>query len=228
MANFCMILGKSGSGKSSSIRTLDPKTTVIINVLKKRLPFKGSQKLYNKESNNLFNIDDYSGIVNIIKSIDTNANAKYVRNIVIDDGTYIMRGEYFKTAKQTGFSKFVDMAAHFQSIIKTAEDARQDLNIFLIMHSEDIVNDGAIVGYKASTIGKLIDNAYNPIEVTPMLLYADVKYDENKKPQYGFYTHRTLIGSIEIPAKTPTDMFKEDFIPNDLGLVVKAMDEYYG
>lgn len=221
-----MILGKSGSGKSSSIRTLDPKTTVVINVLKKRLPFKGSQKLYNAENKNLFNMEDYSSIINLINSISTKAT--YVKNIIIDDGTYIMRTEYFRTAKQTGFNKFVDMASHFQSIIKAAEDARQDLNVFLIMHSEDIVNDNTIVGYKASTVGKLIDNSYNPIEVTPMLLYSDVKYDENKKPQYGFYTHRTLIGSTEIPAKSPADMFNEDFIPNDLGIVVKAMDEYYG
>lgn len=225
MANVCLIMGKSGSGKSTSIKGLDPKTTVVFNVLKKKLPFKGSSKLYNKENKNLFNIDDYSQINNYLESIDKNAN--YVRNIIIDDGTYIMRKEYFKTAKQTGFNKYTDMAAHFQSIINTAENMREDLNIFLIMHCEEIVSDNAIIGYKPSTVGKLIDNSYNPIEVVPMLLFSSVKYDENKIPIYGFYTHRVLDGSIEIPAKSPADMFEEDFIPNDLNLVVKAMEEYY-
>ena len=226
MANVCLIMGKSGSGKSTSIKGLDPKTTVVFNVLKKRLPFKGSQALYNLENKNLFNIDDYSQINSYLTGIDK--NAEYVKNIVIDDGTYIMRKEYFKTAKQTGFNKYTDMAAHFQSIISTAENMRDGLNIFLIMHCEEIVSDNTIIGYKPSTVGKLIDNSYNPMEVVPILPFSSVKYDENKQPIYGFYTHRCLDGSIEIPAKSPADMFTEDFIPNDLGLVVEAMKEYYG
>lgn len=225
MANVCLIMGKSGSGKSTSIKTLDPKTTVIFNVLKKKLPFKGSNKLYNEENKNLFNLDDYGQIVNYLQGI--NKGAEYIKTIVIDDMTYIMRKEYFRTAKQTGFSKYTDMAAHFQSIIQTAENMRDDLNIFFIMHCEEVISDNVIVGYKPSTVGKLIDNSYNPVEVVPMLLFASVKYDENKQPIYGFYTHRCMEGNVEIPAKTPADMFEKDFISNDLGKVTEIMNEYY-
>ena len=225
MANVCLILGKSGSGKSTSVKGLNPKETIVFNVLKKRLPFKGSASLYNTEKKNLFNIDEFDKINSYLQSIDK--NAPHVRTVIIDDSTYIMRKEYFKTAKQTGFNKFVDMASHFQSIISTAENMRQDLTIFIIMHSEDVVSDNSIVGYKPSTVGKLIDSSYNPMEVVPVLLYSAVKYDENKNPIYGFYTHRCLEGSIEIPAKTPEGMFEEDFIPNDLGIVVEAMKNYY-
>lgn len=226
MANVCLIMGKSGSGKSTSIKTLNPKETIIFNVLKKKLPFKGSSKLYNVENKNLFNLDDYSQIVSYLQSIDKGAT--YVKNIVIDDSTYIMRKEYFKTAKQTGFNKFVDMAAHFQSIISTAENMREDINLFLIMHCEEVVSDNTIVGYKPSTVGKLIDSSYNPIEVVPILLFSSVKYDDKGNASYGFYTHRCMEGNIEIPAKSPDELFEEDFIPNDLGMVVKAMEEYYG
>lgn len=225
MANVVLILGKSGSGKSTSIKTLDPKETVIFNVLKKRLPFKGSQKLYNTENNNLFNLDSFNNIIDYMVNIGE--KAAHIHNIVIDDATYIMRKEYFKTAKITGYNKFVDIGAHFQGIISTAESLRDDLNVFLVMHSEDIVSDNVITGYKPATIGKLIDNTYNPMEVVPILLYAQVKYDENKNPVYGFYTNRCMDGNIEIPAKSPSGMFKENFIPNDLGLVVKTMNEYY-
>ena len=225
MANVSLILGKSGSGKSTSIKGLNPKETVVFNVLKKRLPFKGSSSLYNTENKNLFNLDEYDKINNYLQSIDKNAS--HIKNIIIDDGTYVMRKEYFKTAKITGFNKFVDMASHFQNIISTAENMRDDINFFIIMHSEDVVSDNSIVGYKPSTIGKLIDSSYNPMEVVPVLLYSAVKYDENKNPIYGFYTHRCLEGSIEIPAKTPEGMFTEDFIPNDLGIVIKAMSDYY-
>lgn len=225
MANICMILGKSGSGKSTSIKTLDPKETVVFNVLKKRLPFKGSRAIYNTENKNLFNVDDYSTIVTYLLGI--NDKMPNVKNVIIDDMTYVMRKEYFKTAKITGFNKFVDIAAHFQSIINTAENLRDDLNVFLIMHSEEIVSDGTIIGYKPATVGKLIDSSYNPVEVVPMVLFSSVKYDDKGNASYGFYTHKCMEGNVEIPAKSPDEMFTENFIPNDLGYVVKAMNEYY-
>ena len=225
MANICLILGQTGTGKSTSIKGLNPKETVIFNVLKKRLPFKGSKSIYNEENKNLFNIDDYSVMINYMQGI--NKSALNVKNIIIDDATYIMRKEYFKTAKITGFNKFVDIAAHFQNIISTAENLRDDLNIFIMMHCEEVVSDNVIIGYKASTVGKLIDNSYNPAEVVPITLFSAVKYDDKGNYSYGFYTHRCIEGNVEIPAKSPKDMFEEDFIPNDLGIVTKAMNEYY-
>ena len=222
MANLCMLLGKSGTGKSTSIKTLDPKETIVINVLGKRLPFKGSSSLYNKENKNLFRLDDYSQVIKLLEQAP-----QTVKNIVIDDSIYIMRKEYFSRAKEVGYGKYTELAQHFQQIISTCERMRDDLNVFLILHSEDITSDNTTTGYKVSTIGKLLDTQYNPIEVVPMVLYSSVKYDDKGNATYGFYTHRTKEGSIEIPAKTPAEMFSDDFIPNDLGLVVKAMNDYY-
>lgn len=102
MANCVIILGKSGTGKSTSIKGLDPKETVIINTLKKRLPFKGSNSMYNTENKNLFNIDDYTSVINYLTNISQKAT--YVKNVVLDDSIYIMRKEYFKRAKETGLT----------------------------------------------------------------------------------------------------------------------------
>lgn len=225
MANICLILGKSGTGKSSSIKSLNPEETIIFNILKKKLPFKGSSKLYNTEKKNLFNLDSYSEIIQYLEGIS--AKVPTCKNIIIDDATYIMRKEYFKSAKISGYNKFIDMASHFQSIIQTAENMREDINLFIIMHCEEIMSDNTIIGYKPSTVGKLIDSSYNPIEVVPMLLFANTKYDENKKPIYGFHTQKCLEGLIEIPAKSPEGMFEEDYIPNDLQYVVDKMNEFY-
>jgi ABC-type phosphate transport system ATPase subunit len=156
MANICMILGKSGTGKSTSIKTLDPKETVVLNVLRKRLPFKGSASIYNRESKNLFNVDEYTEIINMLNSIDE--KAKHVKNIIIEDMTYIMRKEYFKRAKENGYTKYTELAQHFQQIISTCENMREDVNVFFILHSEDVQSDKVNVGYKVSTIGALIDN----------------------------------------------------------------------
>lgn len=226
MANAVILLGKSGTGKSSSIKGLDPKETVVLNVLGKKLPFKGSSSVYNKENKNLFRIDEYQQAINMLQGIDK--NAPHIHNVVIDDAIYIMRKEYFKRAKETGYGKYTELAQHFQQIISTIETIRDDINVFLILHSEDVQSDKTTVGYKVSTIGQLIDSQYNPVEVVPMVLYSSVIYDDKGVASYGFFTHRFMNGTVEIPAKTPAGMFEDDFIPNDLGIVVKAMKEYYG
>lgn len=221
-----MLLGKSGTGKSTSIKGLDPKETVVINVLGKRLPFKGSQGLYNAQNNNLFQRDDYQSIITLLGQIDK--SAPHVKNVIIEDMIYVMRKEYFKRAKETGYGKYTELAQHFQQIVSTCESLRNDINVFFILHSEDIQSDKITTGYKVSTVGNLVDSQYNPLEVVPMVLYSSVVYDDKGQARYGFYTHRFKEGTVEIPAKTPDGMFDEDFIPNDLGLVVKAMNEYYG
>lgn len=226
MANVCMILGPSGTGKSTSIKGLDPKETVVLNVLRKRLPFKGSNNIYNAENKNLFPIDDYTQIVNLLETI--NKKAPHVKNVIIEDMTYIMRKEFFKRAKETGYGKFTEIAQHFQQVISTCENMRDDINVFFILHSEAIQSDKTTIGYKVSTVGAMIDSQYNPVEVVPMVLYSAIKYDDKGNASYGFYTHRCMEGTIEIPAKSPANLFEEDFIPNDLGLVIKAMNEYYG
>ena len=225
MANICLILGKSGTGKSSSIEKLDPKTTVVLNVLGKKLPFKGSSKIYNEENKNLFRIDEYSQAISMLEGIDKGAS--YVKNVILDDATYIIRKEYFKRAKEGGYNKYTELALHFQQLIATCEKMREDLNVFFIMHSEDVVSDNAIVGYKVSTVGKLLDSQYNIVEVVPMVLYSDITYNDKGEATYGFYTHKFKEGVVEIPAKTPRGMFDADFIPNDLSLVVEAMNNYY-
>lgn len=225
MANVVMLLGKTGTGKTTSVRTLNPKETVIINVLGKKLPFRDSGNIYSVANKNLFRIDDYQQMINLLQACDKQPN---IKNIILDDCIYIMRKEYFKRAKEAGYGKYTELAQHFQQIISTCEQMREDINIFMILHSEDVQSDKTTVGYKVSTIGQLLDNQYNPMEVVPMVLYSAIRFDDRGKPTYGFYTHATMEGTVQIPAKTPAEMFTEDFIPNDLGEVVRAMNEYYG
>lgn len=83
MSNLVLILGESGNGKSTSIKGLDPKETVIFNVLGKRLPFKGSNALYNENNKNLFKVDDWQTVINYLQSLSD--NAPNIKNVVLDD-----------------------------------------------------------------------------------------------------------------------------------------------
>lgn len=225
MSNFVIILGDSGCGKSTSIKGLNPKETFIINVLGKRLPFKGSNSAYSKENNNISTVSDYVTLLSVLNNI--NEKASHIHNIVIDDAIYIMRTEFFNRAKEKGFDKYNDLADHFRRIIAKCSELRDDINVFMLLHVETVESEGSIIGYKSSSVGKLLDKMYNPLESVAVTLFAQPTYDDKGIPQFGFYTHRKKINGIEIPAKTPEGMFEDDFIPNDLGIVVKAMQEYY-
>lgn len=224
MGNIVMVLGPSGVGKSTSIKTLDADKTIIINVLHKPLPFKGAKGLYNKEKNNLFSISDTAKVETYVRAI--NERRPECRHIVIDDATYLMRNEYFEKAQVKGYEKFTELARRFQQLLAACVAARDDLNIYLIMHSEMVTSGGDIDSYKVATVGKMLEEKYNPMECVAMCLFADMKV-ENDAVKYGFYTNTTIIKERRIPAKTPDGMFNELFIPNDLAFVAQKMDEYF-
>lgn len=137
-----------------------------------------------------------------------------------------MRKEFFDRASETGYNKFSEMGRNFQRLLTCCEAIRDDINVFLMLHSESVNQDTFIKSYKVSTIGKMLDDKYKIEEVVSNLLYCEPKYDAEGKPTYGFYTHRCVVDSIEIPSKTPDGMFEEDFIPNDLAYVVEKIEEY--
>ena len=220
------MLGPTGSGKSRSVKNLDPKETIIINTLKKDLPFKGSRSLY-KENVNMFEIDTWDAVTPFIKEVSTNPGVAGVKTIIIDDARFIMEKEFMKRAKETGYSKFTELAQHFHSIIEAAESARNDLKVVLMLHDDDIINDKVITGKKAKLVGQMVEAHYNPIEVVSMCLYCNPSFDKNNEPVFQFYTRKALINGVEIPAKTPEEMFETKTIPNDLKLVFEAMEKYY-
>jgi predicted kinase len=111
MSNLVLILGESGSGKSTSIKGLDPQETIVLNILGKRLPFKGSNSLYNASNKNLINKEKFEDSVEKKtweKTIDfiENISEKFIniKNVVIDDATYLMRREFFSRVKDKGLN----------------------------------------------------------------------------------------------------------------------------
>ena len=225
MSNLVIVLGASGSGKSTSIKTLKPEETVVLNVLGKDLPFKGSRTNYTREKLNLIQTSKWDSIINMMQSISK--NKPDIHNIVIDDAIYIMRTEFFDRCKEKGYDKYNELADHFRRLISEGNSLRNDITVFMMLHTEPIEADGSIIGYKATTIGKLLDKQYNPVESVSVTLFAQPQYDEEGKPTFGFWTHPMKVNGIEIPAKTPDEMFEEDFIPNDLQYVINKMREYY-
>jgi hypothetical protein len=114
-----------------------------------------------------------------------------------------------------------------QQILSTAKNQRKDLNIIFIFHEDDEISDRIKIGKKVKTIGMMLEDKYNPLAIVTVALFTDVSFDKDGKVEYNFITNRMMKNGITIPAKSPEGMFEEIKIPNDLGYVVKKINEYY-
>jgi hypothetical protein len=215
------IVGSTGTGKSTSIKHLNPEETYIINVAKKELPFKGSEKFYNVEKRNYVELDDANDISRKLKAISE--KAPHIKNIILEDSNYVMGFTMLDKAMEKGYEKFSVMARDTVTMIKTARQLRDDMTVFYFSHPDTIEDGGDIIGYKMKTSGKLIDNQINLEGLFTVVLYTNVEENKDGSIQYGFLTNRFK----KIPAKSPDGMFSELKIPNDLQLVVNTLNEYY-
>lgn len=214
------IVGETGTGKSTAIKHLDPKETYIINVAKKELPFKGSEKLYNAENKNYKEVDDPVEVTRLLKTISE--KAPHIKNVVIEDSNYLMGFRMVEKATEVGYTKFSVMAKDMVDMFRTARRLRDDLVSFYFSHPETIEDGGEIIGYKIKTAGKLIDNQVLLEGLLTVCLYTDVE-DTKDGANYSFLTNRYR----KRPAKSPDGMFESTKIPNNLQLVKDAIVKYY-
>ena len=215
------IVGQTGTGKSTAIKHLDSKETYIINVAKKELPFKGSEKLYNAENKNYKEIDDANEITRLLKTISD--KAPHIKNIIIEDSNYIMGFAIVSKATEVGYMKFSVMARDMVELFREARKLRDDLKVFYFTHPEIIEDGGEIIGYKIKTAGKLIDNQIILEGLMTVCLYTYVEDSKDGSATYNLLTNRYK----KYPAKSPDGMFEDIKIPNNLQLVADTIDAYY-
>jgi len=220
MSEVIAIAGPSGEGKSTSIKFLDPKETYLINTASKSLPFKGSSKLYNVENKNYY---EPTGIVDTLNKLKVvSEKAPHIKNIVIDDSNYLQTFNMMGKALQVGYEKFTLLARDIVNLIQDAKKLRDDLIIYYISHTEAVTDGEDISTYKLKTIGKMLDNQVVMEGLFTVILYTlvECKGDDCK---YYFVTNR--YGKLS--AKSPSEMFTDLKIPNNLQLVSDTIREYY-
>ena len=200
MSVLVMVYGQSGTGKSTSLRNFKNEEVAVVNVSGKPLPFRGDIKTYNS--------DNYQKIMAAIAQTER-------KSIVIDDATYLMVNEFMRTAKQTGFQKYTDMACSFNQLIEFAAGLPDDKIVYFMGHS-DQADDGR---EHFKTIGKMLDN-YVTVEGKFTIVLKTVVQDG----RYMFATQNNGQDTV----KSPMGMFSQALIDNDLKAVDTAIREYWG
>ncbi len=204
MATIVLVMGESGTGKSTSLRNFKKGEASIINVSGKPLPFRSEL--------NTFNSDDY----NQIKTMLQKAQAK---SIVIDDAQYLMAFEFMNRAKEKGYNKFTDIGFNFYDLVQTANKLSNDKVVYFLSHIER-TQDGS---EKCKTIGKLVDEKITLEGMFTIVLKTVVDFDGNNQAQFNFAT----VNSGSDTVKTPMEMFNTPLIPNDLKEVDRIIRNYY-
>jgi hypothetical protein len=196
-----LILGYSGSGKTRSIKHMDPETTGVFLVEKPRLPFKEQFKTVKNAG--------YPHIMAALKN-------PTMKSYVIDDSQYLLVNEFFDKANEKGYEKFTQIALNFRNLIHWVNVGCPDNVIVYFLHH--IQTDDVSGRIKAKTIGKMLDEKLTVEGCFDIVLRTEVNADG-----YWFRTHT----SGNDPVKTPEEMFDDDLIPNDLALVDKSIRDYY-
>ena len=215
-----LIIGESGSGKTYSIKNLDPEKVGIFLCEKNRLPFRKQFPTY--KVRNMLKVENEREVIYrqgvVIQSVlrGKMKSEKAPKIYVIDDSQYIMANEFFDRANETGYQKFVDIGANFRNLVHLVNDELPDDTIVYFLHHPEMDNNTG--KQKAKTIGKMLDEKLTLEGCFDIVLHARTDGHE-----HWFSTQSDGTDT----AKSPEEMF-EAKIPNDLAYVDKTIREYYG
>ena len=197
-----LIIGESGSGKSTSLRNFKTNEVGIFNVASKPLPFK----------NQLPKVDhaSYGMILGALSD-----GKRKLKTYVIDDSQFLLVFESFDRAKETGYGKFTDFALNFYNLVRYIIEKTPDDCIVYFLHHTERTDDGRT---KAKTIGKMLDN-----QLTVEGMFSIVLLCKTDGTRHYFETQSDGFTT----AKSPMEMFDRE-IDNDLKAVDTRIREYWG
>lgn len=212
MSYATLILGEPGTGKTCSLRNLDPKNTLLIQPIRKPLPFrsKGWKEIRQKgDGGNIFVCDQAHLIVKAMAMAPQNV-------IIVDDWTFILTNLFVARSAEKGYQKFTDMAVAGNSIIRAASELAPEKRVYIMGHTAK--GDDEVVRIK--TIGRLLDEKLVPEAAFTIVLRTHV---DRANGRYTFLTQNSGFDTV----KTPIGLFSEAEVDNDLAAIDRAICEFY-
>lgn len=210
MSIATLILGSSGSGKTTSLRNLDPKKTLLIQCLRKPLPFRaeGWKVRVDKSGGNIFQSDDPMRIEKAMRSSSHEI-------VVIDDYQAVMVNQLLSRTGETGYKKFEDIGKAAWDIFNAAGQLADHRRVYILAHTQ--TDDFGNVRMK--TVGKMVDSTLVPEGYFTIVLRTQVTN--------GIYQFSTQTNGQDC-CKSPIGMFPDTLIDNDLAAVDSMICNFYG
>lgn len=211
MSTATLILGESGTGKSTSLRNLDPSKTLLIQSIRKPLPFKSSGwkvRVSLKSEGNIIQTDDAVLIEKLLRQSPHEI-------VVIDDFQYVMANEFMRRSNEKGFEKFTEIGRHAWDILNAAISLDDRRRVYILSHTENDQTGRT----KIKTIGKMLDE-----KITIEGMVTIVLRTELRDGSYFFATQNNGNDTT----KSPMGMFADQLIDNDLAQVDAAICDFYG
>lgn len=213
MSRVICIAGESGSGKTTSMRNLDPSTTYYIDADRKGLSWKGWRKQYSKENKNYKATDDTNIVRAYIRNIAE--GAPHINVIVIDTINGLMIADEMRRSKEKGYDKWVDLATCVWDMVVECYSYRDDLTIVFTAHTQTDHDEAGYMFTRIKTSGKKLDKICLESKFTTVLLSKCVD---------GRYLFETQAKNST--AKSPLGAFENFEIENDIVKVIEALEEF--
>lgn len=215
MSKVICIAGESGSGKTTSMRNLDPETTMYIDCDKKGLSWKGWRSQYNGDKKNYLKTDFPQVALQALKKIDKEEQYRHIRVVVVDTINGLMIADEMRRCKEKGYDKWQDLAQSIYDLIDYALTMRDDVMIIFVAHTQTDHDDNGYMFTRIKTSGRKLDKITLESKFSTVLLSKCVDGKFLFETQANFST-----------AKTPMGAFAEKEIDNDIVQVMKALEEY--
>lgn len=213
MSRVICVAGESGSGKTTSLRNLDPKLTYIIDADRKGLSWKSWKNQYSKDNKNYIQTSDIPTIKKILEGI--NEKATHVKVAVIDTINTLMVDDEMKRMKEKGYDKWQDLATSVWGLVSNAHLYRDDLTVVFMAHTQTERDDSGYYFTRIKTSGKKLDKIVLESKFTTVLIAKCVD---------GKYIFETQ--SKNSTAKSPMGLFESFEIENDMKKIIEKMEEY--
>lgn len=218
MAKVIGLMGESGSGKTTAMRTLDPNVTFYIDCDKKGLNWKGWRSQYNVDKRNYWATDSFSITSGLLKKVNEQDNFKHIKYLVIDTLNGLMVAEEMRIlSMQSGDkrSAWSDLAQNGWALINQALEMREDLTIIILCHSETISDENGIVRTRIKTNGRKLEKLVLESKMTTVI------WAVRQEGKYKF-----ILSADGSTCKVPLGAFQTDEIDNDITKVISALEEY--
>ena len=215
MATVICIAGESGTGKTTSMRNVDPKTTMYIDCDKKGLSWKGWRNSFNEENKNYLKTDFPQVALQALQKVNADKNFAHVQLVAVDTINGLMVADEMRRSKEKGYDKWQDLAQSIYDLIDYALTMRDDVTIVFVAHTQTDHDDNGYMFTRIKTSGRKLD------KITLESKFSTVLISKCVDGRYLFETQANFS-----TAKSPMGAFESKEIDNDITAVIAALKEF--